>query len=87
MQDEKITDKALKRKIRFADFVILLCLFNCMCITWSQLYEFHRLNLPMPAENLAIIVAMWSSELLFVALRQVFGSDVVGRAKNYSQED
>lgn len=69
-----------KKKRKFADILIVLCLLVCATITATVLYEYHRLCTPIPAEVLKALLRLWGGELLIIALRQVLGSDIVGKA-------
>lgn len=69
-----------KKKRKFADILIVLCLLVCATITATVLHEYHRLCTPIPAEVLKALLRLWGGELLIIALRQVLGSDIVGKA-------
>lgn len=79
--------KAEKKKNRFVNCIIVLCLSVCIVITMSVLWEYHRLDTVLPADILAALLGMWGGELLIIALRQVLGSDIVGQAKNRNTEE
>lgn len=68
-----------RRKITFANVVVALCLFVSFCITAAVVYEYHRLGEVMPAGVVTALLGLWGGELLIIALRQVFGSDVIHR--------
>ena len=70
-----------RKKLRFADAVIILCLTICVIITGVTLWEYHRLGEPLPAEVLKPLLRIWGGELLIIALRQVLGTDIVDKAK------
>lgn len=70
-----------KKKISvFANIIISVSIFFCAVITVVTLYEYHRLMMPMTSDVIDKIINMWKSELLIIAARQIFGSDVVGKA-------
>lgn len=70
-----------KKKISvFANIIISVSIFFCAVITVVTLYEYHRLCIPMPSDVLGELKTMWCGELLFIMIRQIFGSDVVGKA-------
>lgn len=70
-----------KKKISvFANIIISVSIFFCAVITVVTLYEYHRLMIPMPSDVLDCIEKMWTGELLIIAVRQIFGSDAVGKA-------
>lgn len=75
-----------KKKIRFVNAIIVLCLVVCIIITLAVLWEYHRLDTVIPSDILTALLALWGGELLIIALRQVLGSDIVGKAKNYTEE-
>lgn len=66
-----------KSKIRFADIIIVICVALMSFLIFATVYEYHRLTEPMPASVLAILMGGPTGELLTIACRQVFGSDVV----------
>lgn len=69
------------RKITFANAIIALCLLVSLGITAAVVYEYHRLAEVMPAGVVTALLGLWGGELLIVALRQIFGSDVIRRDK------
>lgn len=69
----------MKKKITFADAVIVLCLTVSLAITVVVLCEYHRLNEVMSSGVITALLGLWGGELLIVALRQVLGSDVTRR--------
>lgn len=68
-------------RLRFADAIIILCVVMLALITAAVIYEYHRLDTVLPAGVLGVLVGAWCGELLTIALRQVFGSDVLTQAK------
>lgn len=68
------------KKITFANAVIALCLAVSLAITAAVVYEYHRLSEVMPAGVITALLGLWGGELLIVALRQVFGSDVIRKS-------
>ena len=46
-------------------------------VTAAVVYEYHRLDTVMPAGVVTALLGLWDGELLIVALRQIFGSDVM----------
>lgn len=69
------------KKITFANIVIALCLAVSLAVTAAVVYEYHRLGEVMPAGVVTALLGLWGGELLIVALRQVFGSDVIHKGK------
>lgn len=66
-----------KRKNRFANGVVKYCLAVTTVITAAVIFEYHRLGMVIPSGVLGVLIGFWGGELLIVALRQIFGSDVV----------
>ena len=50
-------------------------------ITACVIYEYHRLDTVVPSGVLTGLLAFWGGELLTIALRQIFGSDVLQKQK------
>lgn len=71
-----------------ADAIITLCVGVGVVVTAVILWEYHRLDTPMPADVLNGLLRFWGGELLIIALRQIFGSDIVGkfRKKDSTEE-
>lgn len=63
-------------KKNFANGIIVVCLSVALIITGVTVYEYHRLNEVMPSGVLTALLGMWGGELLIIAIRQIFGSDV-----------
>lgn len=61
----------------FADAIIVICIFISLVITIVTISEYHRLNTVIPAGVLTAMYGLWGGELLIIALRQIFGSDVI----------
>ena len=74
------------RKITFANAVIGICLTVSLCITAAVVYEYHRLGAVMPAGVVTALLGLWGGELLIIALRQVFGSDVIHKQSTGSTD-
>ena len=69
------------RKSVFANAVIVVCVVVALLITAAVIWEYHRLETVMPAGVLTALFAFWGGELMIIALRQIFGSDAVAKAK------
>lgn len=69
------------KKKKFADIVVALCIAVSAVITAAVVWEYHRLNTVIPSGVLTALFGFWGGELLIIALRQIFGSDVVSQAK------
>ena len=67
------------KKRTFANWIILLCVAMSAAITAAVIYEYHRLDTVLPAGVLTALLGLWGGELLIVALRQIFGSDVLDK--------
>ena len=78
--------KKAPRKSVFANVVICVCVVVAVFLTAAVVWEYHRLETPIPAGVLTTLFGFWGGELLIVALRQIFGSDVVEKAKNEAQK-
>ena len=65
----------------FADVIIAVCVAVAVLVTGCVIYEYHRLDTVMPPGVISALCAFWGGELLIVALRQIFGSDVVTKSK------
>lgn len=70
------------KKTTFANVVIAVCVAVAVLVTGCVIYEYHRLDTVMPPGIISALFAFWGGELLIVALRQIFGSDVVTKTKN-----
>ncbi len=68
-------------KMSFANVVIAVCVVVALLVTLAVVWEYHRLMTVMPSSVISALFAFWGGELLIVALRQVFGSDVLKRDK------
>lgn len=66
-----------KKKNAFANRVIIFCLAVTTVITAAVIFEYHRLGVVIPSGVLGVLIGFWGGELLVIALRQIFGSDVV----------
>lgn len=66
-----------KKKNQFANKVVKYCLAVTTVITGAVIFEYHRLGIVIPSGVLGVLIGFWGGELLIVALRQIFGSDVI----------
>lgn len=71
-----------KKKNQFANAIIVSCLIISLIITIAILWEYHRLDTVIPSGVLGVLFAVWGGELLIIAVRQIFGSDVVTKVKS-----
>ena len=70
------------KKTAFANWIILLCVAMSAVITAAVIYEYHRLDTVLPAGVLTALLGLWGGELLIIALRQIFGSDILGKQRD-----
>lgn len=76
-----------RTKLTLANAIIILCVIISAIITAVTLYEYHRLDQVIPAGVLSALLGLWGGELLIVALRQIFGADVVSKIKSNNEEN
>lgn len=81
--------KKIKKKISiFANVIISTSIAVGLFITLLTMFEYWMLKIPVPSDVLAVLIGFWGGELLIVALRQVFGSDIIRKRKeNIESED
>ena len=65
------------KKAVFANVIIAVCIVLSAAVTAAVVYEYHRLDTVMPAGVVTALLGLWGGELLIIALRQIFGSDVM----------
>lgn len=83
-----MASKKIKRKISlFANTIISVSISVGLFITLITMIEYWVLGIPVPSDVLAVLIGFWGGELLIVALRQVFGSDIMNKKKNNESED
>lgn len=73
-----------KKKNRFANIIIVFVLLVTTIITVCILYEYHRLQVTLGSDVLTVLFGFYGGELLIVALRQIFGSDIVKKRNGES---
>lgn len=76
-----------KKKNTFANKIIAMCVIMCTIITITTLTQYWTLSVAIPSAVLGTLVGFWGGELLIVALRQIFGSDVLDKTKKKSADD
>lgn len=74
-------------KTLFADVIIVISIIAGALITANTLIEYKRLDTPLPAGVVVALMGFWGGELLIIALRQIFGSDVVAKAQTTNTEE
>ena len=77
----------MMKKATFVNIIIAVCLAVSLGITAAVIYEYHRLDTVLPASVVTALLSLWGGELLIIALRQIFGSDAVGRTKTTDGAD
>ena len=75
------------KKGTFVHIIIAVCLVVSLGITAAVIYEYHRLDTVLPASVVTALLSLWGGELLIIALRQIFGSDAVGRTRPPQGDD
>lgn len=70
------------KKATFANIIIAVCVGVSLCITAAVVYEYHRLDTVLPAGVVTALLGLWGGELLIIALRQIFGSDVITKRRH-----
>lgn len=76
-----------KKRITLANVIIVFCVIVNSIIAAVTLFEYHRLNEVVSAGVLTALIAPTTGELLIVALRQIFGQDVIKQAKQIQDEE
>ena len=83
-----MASKKFKKKISlFANVIISVSISVGLFMTLITMIEYWTLKIPIPSDVLAVLIGFWGGELLIVALRQVFGSDIMNKKKNNESED
>lgn len=80
--------KKVKKKISiFANIIISVSISVGLFMTLITLIEYWILRVPIPSDVLAVLIGFWGGELLIVALRQVFGSDIIKKRKENTESE
>lgn len=80
--------KKLKKKISvFANIIISVSIAVGLFITVMTVLQYWALQIPIPSDVIGVLIGFWGGELLILAARQVFGSDVMNKKKNNESED
>lgn len=66
-----------KRKIKFADFIVIFCIIISVIITACVIFSYLRIGSEIPCNVVVALLSFWGGELLTIALRQIFGSDLL----------
>ena len=78
--------KERKRRNKAANIFVSISLAMCIIITLVVLYDYHRLDLVLGSGEITALMALWGGELLIIALRQIFGSDVIKKRKEEDED-
>ena len=73
-----------KSKNKFANAIIIVCILISVIVTAAVLYEYHRLDTVIPSAVLGVLFGFWGGELLIIAIRQIFGSDITRKSSKTS---
>ena len=73
-----------KSKNRFANAIIIICILISAIVTAAVIYEYHRLDTVIPSAVLGVLFGFWGGELLIIAIRQIFGSDITKKTNKTS---
>lgn len=82
MSGHETEKEKTRAKVTLANVVIVVCVVVALFVTATVIYEYHRLGVVMPAGVLTALLGFWGGELMIIALRQIFGSDAVSKAKS-----
>ena len=84
--DEQIK-KDRKRRNNAANIFVTISLVMSIFITLVVLYDYHRLDIVLGSGEITALMTLWGGELLIIALRQIFGSDVLHKRKEEEDEE
>ena len=83
-----MASKKLKKKISvFANIIISGSIAVGLFITVMTVLQYWALQIPIPSDVIGVLIGFWGGELLILAARQVFGSDIMNKKKNNESED
>ena len=83
-----MASKKLKKKISvFANIIISVSIAVGLFITVMTVLQYWALQIPIPSDVIGVLIGFWGGELLILAARQVFGSDIMNKKKNNESED
>ena len=69
------------KKLKFAHTIITICVTMGILITGVVLYEYHRLDTPIPSSVLSVFFTFFGSELGLICIRQILGQDAISQIK------
>lgn len=73
--------------MKFADAVIIICLIMAIIITITTLTLQILLLQPITSDIIIALFGFWGGELLILALRQVFGRDILQKQVSVAEDD
>ena len=73
--------------MKFANIVIVICLVMAIIITGVTLVSYLFFGQPITSDTVLALFGFWGGELLVIALRQIFGSDVISQARQRVEDD
>lgn len=76
-----------KRKNRFVNVIVVVCLVMSALLTAAIVYEYHRLDAVMPPAMATALLSVWAGELLLLCVRQILGSDVTHKNKKSNDDE
>ena len=78
--------KKNKKTNVFANIIISASVCMLAFITFMVMIQYWILKIPVTSDVAAVIGGFWMGELVTIATRQVFGSDVINKRKNESED-
>ena len=66
-----------KQKNIFANVIISVCIAVTTYITVVTIESYRTLGMPVPSDVVIALLTFWGGELLVIALRQIFGTDII----------
>lgn len=83
-----MASKKLKKKISaFANIIISVSIAVGLFITAMTVFQYWLLQTPIPSDVLAVLIGFWGGELLILAARQVFGSDIMKKKRETNESE
>lgn len=83
-----MASKKLKKKISvFANIIISVSIAVGLFITVMTVLQYWVLQIPIPSDVILALISFWGGELLILAARQVFGSDIIKKRKENNESE
>lgn len=83
-----MASKKLKKKISvFANIIISVSIAVGLFITVMTVLQYWALQIPIPSDVIGVLIGFWGGELLILAARQVFGSDVMKKKRETNESE